>query len=122
MIDINYGKWQGLSPQEARGQWPELVANWYDHPELIQIPDGESLKQVRDRSLAALMEICQLHPDEQIVLVSHTVVNRLILLGVLGLGNESFWHLVQDPCAINLIEMSENGFTLVFMNDTCHLL
>ena len=122
LIDINYGKWQGLTPQEARVQWPELVANWYDHPESVQIPDGESLKQVRDRAMAVLMEICQFHANEQIVLVSHTVVNRLILLGVLGLGNESFWHLCQDPCAINLIELNEKGFTLVFMNDTCHLL
>ena len=122
LIDINYGKWQGLTPQTARTLWPELVANWYDHPEMVQIPDGESLKQVRDRAMAALIEICKSHADEQIVLVSHTVINRLILLGVLDLGNERFWHLHQDPCAINLIELSEKGFTLVFMNDTCHLL
>ena len=122
LIDINYGKWQGLTPQTARTLWPELVANWYDHPESVQIPDGESLKQVRDRAMAALIEICKSHADEQIVLVSHTVINRLILLGVLDLGNERFWHLHQEPCAINLIELSEKGFTLVFMNDTCHLL
>jgi broad specificity phosphatase PhoE len=54
--------------------------------------------------MTALKEICRLHHDQEIVLVSHTVVNRLILLGVLGLGNERFWQLRQETCAINIIE------------------
>ena len=71
--------------------------------------------------MTALKEICRLHHDQEIVLVSHTVVNRLILLGVLGLGNERFWQLRQETCAINIIEQSEEGFILVSMNETCHL-
>jgi broad specificity phosphatase PhoE len=53
--------------------------------------------------------------------VSHTVVNRIILLGVLGLGNERFWRLRQDTCAINVFEVENDVFTLVIMNDTGHL-
>jgi probable phosphoglycerate mutase len=45
----------------------------------------------------------------------------LILLGILGLGINHFWRLRQDPCAINIIEVNDNKFTLVGMNDTCHL-
>jgi len=40
---------------------------------------------------------------------------------VLGMGLERFWHLRQEPCAINEIEMREGDFILVRMNDTCHL-
>jgi phosphoserine phosphatase len=122
LVDIDYGQWQGLTPEEARDQWPELVMNWYEHPEAVEIPDGETLLQVRNRAMSALREISWLHPDQEIVLVSHTVVNRLILLEILGLGIECFWHLRQEPCAINVIEKSEKDFTLVSMNDTCHLL
>ena len=35
------------------------------------------------------------YPDQTLILVSHTVVNRAILLGVLGLGNDRFWRLRQ---------------------------
>jgi phosphoserine phosphatase len=122
LVDIDYGQWQGLTPEEARQQWPDLVTNWYEHPEAVEIPGGETLVQVRNRSMSAIKEISWLHPDQEIILVSHTVVNRLILLGVLGLGIERFWHLRQEPCAINVIEKSEKDFTLVSMNDTCHLL
>jgi hypothetical protein len=49
------------------------------------------------------------------------VMNRLILLGVLGLGNDRFWRLAQEPCAINRFSAQDGEFTLVSLNDTSHL-
>ncbi|MGD0006519.1 MAG: histidine phosphatase family protein [Anaerolineaceae bacterium] len=121
LVDIDYGEWQGLTPEEARLRWPDLVAAWYEHPETVQIPGGESLAQVRQRVTANLKDICWLYANKEIVLVGHIVVNRLILLEILGLGNERFWHLHQDPGAINVIEEKDRDFSLVSMNDTCHL-
>jgi len=37
------------------------------------------------------------------------------------LDNGRFWHLRQDTCAMNEIEVDGEEFTLVSMNDTCHL-
>ena len=54
-------------------------------------------------------------------MVGHTVVNRLILLGVLGSTLERFWRLKQDPCALNILEFDGASFTVAAMNDTCHL-
>ena len=121
LLDIDYGEWQGLTPAEARLRWPELVTAWYAHPETVQIPGGESLARVRQRVTSLLKDVCRRHADQPVVLVGHTVVNRLILLEILGLGNERFWHLHQDPGAINVIEEKDQDFTLVAMNDTCHL-
>lgn len=121
LIDIDYSQWQGLSPDEARERWPEQVDNWYMAPEKALIPGGETLQDLRTRLMATLNQICKKHPDETIMLVGHTVVNRIMLLGVLGLGNERFWRIRQDTCAINIIEWDGNDFTLVFLNDTCHL-
>jgi hypothetical protein len=42
-------------------------------------------------------------------------------LGVLGLGNDRFWDLKQDTCAINVFEADNGRFILASMNDTCHL-
>ena len=71
--------------------------------------------------MAFVSSVTEKYIDQTIMIVSHTVVNRLILLNVLKLGMERFWHLRQDPCAINLIEMVERDFILCSMNDTCHL-
>jgi broad specificity phosphatase PhoE len=121
LIDIDYGKWQGLSPVEVGRQWPELLAAWHGAPHTVQIPRGESLDTLRTRCAAALGDIVARHSEKTVVLVSHTVVNRIILLIALGLGTERFWHLRQDTCALNEIEAEGGEFTLVSMNDTCHL-
>jgi phosphoserine phosphatase len=121
LVDIDYGEWQGLAPEEVRGKWPEELAAWYETPHLAQIPGGESLDQLRSRAMAIVDQLTEKHLGETVVLVGHTVLNRVILLGVLGLGNEAFWRLRQEPCAINIIEASPEGYVLVTLNDTCHL-
>lgn len=121
LADINYGEWQGLSPEEARQRWPEAIDAWYNRPDEARIPGGETLGQLRQRLMASVDELALRHPEQTIVLVGHTVTNRTILLGVLGLGNQRFWHLRQDTCAINVIEAKAGDYTLASMNDTCHL-
>ena len=121
LADIDYGAWQGLPPDEARARWPEIVEAWYAAPQAAQIPGGETLAGLRARALAAVAELAARHAGQTIVLVGHTVVNRIILLGVLGLGNDRFWRLRQDTCAINVFEADAGDYTLVSLNDTCHL-
>jgi probable phosphoglycerate mutase len=121
LTDIDYGQWQGLTPDEARERWPEMVDAWYGAPETAQIPGGETLNHLRVRTMEAVRGLAARHLGKTIVLVGHTVVNRAILLSVLGLRNHRFWRLKQDPCAINVLETDGDDFTLVSMNDTCHL-
>jgi broad specificity phosphatase PhoE len=121
LIDINFGEWQGLSPEEAQQRWPEQVWNWIHAPQQVTIPGGEAFNIVQSRALKAVDELVINHLRETIVLVSHTVINRLILLGILGLGMDHFWTLRQDNCAINILEADPGRYVLVMMNDTCHL-
>ena len=122
LADIDYGEWQGLTPDEARQRWPEQVDNWYNHPEQALIPAGETLADLRLRAMQTVGELARRHEGETIVLLGHTVINRIILLGVLGLGNERFWHIRQDTCAINVFESQGDDYVLVSLNDTSHLL
>jgi probable phosphoglycerate mutase len=123
LIDIDYGEWQGLTPAEAKERWPEVVDAWYNAPHTAHIPGGETLDDLRARALKTVNELSTHHKykDQTIVLVGHTVINRIILLGVLGLGNDRFWRLRQDTCAINVFEVEGGVFTIVTLNDTCHL-
>ena len=121
LADIDYGQWQGLTPDQAREQWPEEVHAWYTAPHTAEIPGGESLQDLRDRAMRLVTECAERHPGDEVVLVGHTVVNRIILLGVLGLANDRFWQLRQEPCAVNVFEHDGTDFVLCSMNDTCHL-
>jgi probable phosphoglycerate mutase len=123
MADIDYGAWQGLTPDEVKERWPETLYAWYNAPHTARIPGGETLDDLRTRGMAAVNELAARHAEQTLVLVGHTVINRIILLGVLGLGNDRFWHLRQDTCAINVFEVDAptGESTLVSLNDTCHL-
>ena len=121
LIDIDYGAWQGLTPGEVQARWPDESAAWYATPHLARIPGGETLDALRTRAMLAVHDLAARHEGRTIVLVSHTVVNRIILLGVLTLGNDRFWRLRQDTCAVNVFDMDSGEGTLVSMNDTCHL-
>jgi len=119
--DIDFGDWQGLTREEAAKRWPQQIDLWYNYPQRTRIPHGDTLKALRNRLMQTVHELVERHPNQIIVLVGHTAINRIILLGVLGLSNLRFWRLHQDPCAINVIEAQNGDFTLLSLNDTCHL-
>jgi len=121
LVDIDYGEWQGLTPEETRLKWPDQLDTWYKHPERVLIPGGENPLEVQFRAVSTIAAAIKTYPNSTIIVVSHTVVNRLILLGILGIGIEHFWQIRQEPCAINIIDVKDNDFSLVTMNDTCHI-
>ncbi|MFQ6099889.1 MAG: histidine phosphatase family protein [Anaerolineae bacterium] len=122
LLDIDFGEWQGLSPDEVVQRYPALHRAWLEAPHTVHFPNGETLEIVRSRILAGLDEVVARHPEQAVALVSHTVVNRVLLCAVLGLDNAHFWRLQQDTCAVNVFDVKDDGtFTLVLMNDTCHL-
>jgi broad specificity phosphatase PhoE len=121
LIDIDYGEWQGLTPQEVRSRWPEPLDTWYRAPHWVAIPGGESLQAVLLRAVSALREVIGRHPDDTVVIVSHDSVNRVILLHALELPLSRYWRLGQDPCAINEIDFSNHGATVRSINETYHL-
>jgi broad specificity phosphatase PhoE len=118
LIDMSFGEWEGLSPEEIGARWPDQLATWYSAPHTIRIPGGETLEEVRQRCRETLITMTSRHPDETVVAVAHTDVNRTMLLVVLGLENSRLRSLRQDNCAINEIEAEGGRFTLASMNET----
>ena len=121
LVDIDYGRWQGLTPEEAHRRDRRRARRWFRGSRGGRPPGGESLSRVKRRCLRAVAEIAARHPDATVVAVGHTVVNRAILLGALSMRSREFWHLRQEPCAINVIETDGRRSVLASMNDTCHL-
>jgi len=122
LLDIDFGDWQGRSPEEVKENHPDLLRAWFERPHTIAIPGGESLNDVRDRVTRGLHALANRHHGQAVAMVGHTVVNRVLLCAVLGLGNDRFWRLRQDTCAVNVFDVDQNDdATIVVLNDTCHL-
>jgi broad specificity phosphatase PhoE len=121
LMDFNFGAWQGLSVDEARIQWPEQISDWIHTPQELVIPGGDTFASVQERALKVINDLSSDHEKDTVVLVSHTVVIRLMLLGVLGMSFQKFWTLRQDNCAINILFVEKDRISLVALNDACHL-
>jgi probable phosphoglycerate mutase len=119
--DIEYGEWQGLTPDEARARWPDEVELWYRRPHLARIVGGETLQDVLARAARGLRVLVDRHPQDTLVLVGHDSVNRVILLHALDLALSHYWRLGQAPCAINQIDAASDGFSVLSINETWHL-
>jgi broad specificity phosphatase PhoE len=119
--DMHFGQWQGLSSAQIEQGWPDLARVWLTAPHTLTFPGGESLLLLRERSSAALHEVMARHPEQTVAVVAHTVVNRVLLMAVLGLDDSNYWRLGQDNCAINVFRWSRGVFFVDSLNDTCHL-
>jgi phosphoserine phosphatase len=121
LCDIDYGEWQGLTPDQAKECWPDEIELWFRAPHIAAIPGGETLAAVLSRVTAALRDILQHHPDQTVVLVGHDSVNRVLLLFTLELPLSRYWHLRQDPCGINELIFDNGSFVVGSINQTQHL-
>lgn len=121
LLDIDYGAFAGLTPDEAASRHPDLARAWRRAPHMVLFPDGESLGDVRDRAEVALEEISTNHPDQTVVLVTHVVVCRLLFCMTLGLDSSHFWQFEPATASISVIEVGDGRRALLSFNDTCHL-
>jgi len=120
LIDFDYGKWQGLPHQEVKHRYEELYAEWLKNPHLIKMPAGESLSDVRERALNVVDEAVAKH-EGTIALVSHRVVNKVLICALLGLDNSHFWNIRQDTCGTTTFSYINQHFVLTKHNDTSYL-
>ncbi len=121
LIDISYGAWEGLTHEEARKQYPDQYDQWEKTPDLVSFPRGETLDEVKERSFGTFRDIVHRNANKAIAIISHRVVNKVLLCAVLGLSNAHFWEIRQDTGCINIVECLPDRFVLSVMNDTCHL-
>jgi broad specificity phosphatase PhoE len=120
-VDIDFGVWEGLSRGKAKARYPKIFKKWEQSPERVKIPGAETLGEVRGRVLKGLDLVLAEHPEGVVVIVSHGLINKVLLCAVLGLPNSHFWKIKQDNGAINIFTYSARGTKLVLLNDTSHI-
>ena len=121
ILDMSFGKWEGQSHRDIQKNDKEIYRQWVETPHLVRLPGGETLDEVRTRSMHAIEEVIQTYPGKTLVFVSNRVVCKVLICGILGLDNSHFWQIAQDTTAINLIQYKNGKYILSLMNETCHL-
>ena len=119
--DIDYGEWTEYWDVEARRKFGDQYKLWEDSPHLMKFPGGESLEDVRRRSVSRLMGLAEQHAGEIIGVVSHRAVLKVLLCEAKGLDNSHFWKVPLDTCAISILDYAAGRLRVVAENDVAHV-
>jgi broad specificity phosphatase PhoE len=120
-IDFDFGQWQGLTLAQVRKEVPSLYRQWLKNPGKVIIPGGENLSLVRERVAHALSKVLDKQVNGDIVIVTHRIINKILLCIIFSLNNSYFWKIKQDVGSINIVDYTEGFASIVSLNDTCHI-
>ena len=120
LVDFNYGEWQCLPEREVKRLYPALLNEWHNNPHKVRMPGGESLEDVRKRVIEVINDILANYQGS-VVLVSHRVVNKVLICSLLGLDNSHFWNIKQDVGVITVFNYLDGRYILTRHNDVSHL-
>ena len=123
--DIDTGEWSGLTLAEVKSRYPEAWDTWVNEPHLARYPGGQSLDEVQARAWAGVRSLMPALRDSDVIVVSHRLVLKTIILKALGAGLQNFWKFRLDTGSVSVFETEAGGgeerLTLCRLNDTTHL-
>ncbi|MBI4332616.1 MAG: histidine phosphatase family protein [Chloroflexi bacterium] len=121
LIDIDFGEYQGLNSAEAKTKDETLWRKWLDSPQLVSFPGGESLASVEERVRLTIGKAREQQPGKTVVMVSHSVVCKVMVCHVIGLDLSHFWQIDQATGALSVFEERNSQLVASRINDSCHL-
>ena len=120
--ELNFGDWEGLTYEQITASWADAMTNFLRHPDILQIPHGESFPEVRQRAMKRLRELLAEHEGHVIAVVAHGAVLRTMLTEALHMPLQYLWSIRQFNTAVNIVryDAGENP-TVELLNSTAHL-
>ena len=111
--ELHIGEWQGKPWQQIQREDPELWQARLDDIVNVAPPGGESLLQLAQRVRPAIKQIIAAHVGEDVVIVAHGGVNRVILLDAIGAPLDRLFNVEQDFGCYNIIDYFSDGIAVV---------
>jgi len=111
--ELHVGEWEGRTWDELKKAYPDEwrariadIANY-------RVPGGETIAELGERALAAIDGIVAAHAGEDVLVVGHGALNRVILLAAIGAPLERVFHIEQNYGCLNVIDYLADGRSIV---------
>ncbi len=120
--EIAYGRWEGKTPGEVNRQFHDEYVRWLADPGWNAPTGGERSGDIARRSSLVLEEIAGVHPEGNILVVSHKATTRIMLCSLLGIDVGRYRDRISMPVSsLSVVEMTEQGPLLKLLGDRSHL-
>lgn len=105
--EADYGTWLGRPLRSAYKlkAWGRLMAS----PARFRFPEGETLREVQSRAVAAVERLSLEHKGEAIAVGSHADVIRVILANYLGSPLDLIHRINVSPASVSVVDLYDAG-------------
>lgn len=121
LTEVDVGQWEGRTWNEVEQTWPDDHRRYMEDPGTTPYLGGESFQQVYDRAEPALRQILQTHQGQILAVVTHNVVNRVLLAPLLGLPLKLARGIHLDNCGICVVRYRAGAAKLITINSVTHM-
>ena len=111
--ELHIGEWEGRTWEELQRDYPTEWQARLDDLVNFRVPGGESLLDAAERVRPALQQILAQHRGDDLALVAHGGVNRIILLDAIGAPLARAFSIEQDFGCLNMIDYFHDGNAVV---------
>lgn len=121
LTECDVGTWENKSWPQIEREFPEQYTSFMDDPAQHGYPGGETFKDVHNRAHSVFTELLAEHEGQTILVVSHHVVLRTYLAGLMGIPAERARIVSLNNCSISMVVESSKSTKVKTLNSTFHL-
>jgi phosphoserine phosphatase len=119
--EICMGIWEGCESSELALRYPEQHCYFWEDPEKFRVEGSETFAEVQSRALKKLEEILALHEGGSVLIVTHTVVIKLLMAYFEGRAQNKLWDLpFIYPTCLCRIDFTDGQPEILLHGDTSH--
>lgn len=100
--ELNFGILEKLTYEQIMKKHPQLYSDWIKKPFETCIPQGEHLRDFKNRVLACFKNILHVNTDKTTAVISHAGPIRIILNEILR--PKDIWSINVELASVNVIE------------------
>jgi len=122
LAEIDYGGWDGKSVKEVDREYHDEYERWVADPAWNPPTDGETAVALAQRVTHVFEGIRAVHPDGNVLVVSHKATIRVALCALLGVDVGRFRYRFGCPVgSVSIIEFGAHGPFAATVADRSHL-
>ena len=123
LIEVEFGKWEGMTWDEIKEQYPAEYERWSINPVDVAPPGGETQMEAMERVAGAIEAVMEMtNGREDIAVVSHGATMAYIVAYLMRNHPEEA-EIIVDNASITTVNYNPitQDYMLLEVNDTAHL-
>jgi broad specificity phosphatase PhoE len=117
LTEILIAHWDGLTKRTITDSFGDEYPTWLDRPQHFALPGCETLAQVQARSSAALARYLDRAPSGNLLIVSHLIVLRCLVLSFKKMGLADFRRIkIDNGSIVRVAERTGGGWSVVLQD------